>query len=153
MNRNNLRVVMETYGPKIQEAIKTYMAEQDINATGQTAASVYSNVFETGDSIGIAVGGSESFAVLHKGRRAGLRAPNYLDINDWMKAKSSFKGTKTINSAKNIAKAIGRRGIKGRNISYQASLRIMNALLRDSSAAYIKDIEQHLKNSTSKNVN
>ena len=153
MNRNNLRVVMEKYGPKIQQAIKQYMEEQDINATGQTAASIYSNVFETVDSIGIAIGGSKSFTVLHTGRRAGLRAPSYIDINTWMKAKNSFKGTKTINSAKNIARAIGRRGIKGKNISYEASLRIMNALLRDSSAAYIKDIESHFKKSTSKNVN
>ena len=52
-----------------------------------------------------------------------------------------------------IANAIGKKGYKGRNISYQASLRIMNALLKDSSAAYVKDVEEHLKNSTSKNVN
>ena len=146
---------METYGPKIQEAIKTYMGEAGINATGQTASSVYSNTFETTNSIGIAVGGSKSFTVLHTGRRKGAKAPPSTSIEAWMRAKGlGPRNGKSLKSAAfAIARAIGKNGYKGRNISYQASLRIMNALLRDSSAAYIKDIEQHLKNSTSKNVN
>jgi hypothetical protein len=146
---------METYGPKIQEAIKTYMGEAGINATGQTASSVYSNTFETTDSIGIAVGGSKSFATLHTGRRKGAKAPPRTSIEVWMEAKGiGPRNGKSLKSAAfAIARAIGRDGYKGRNISYQASLRIMNALLKDSSAAYIKDIEEHLKNSTSKNVN
>ena len=155
MNRNNLRVVMETYGPKIQEAIKTYMGEAGINATGQTASSVYSNTFETTDSIGIAVGGSKSFATLHTGRRKGAKAPPSTSIEAWMRSKGlGPRNGKSLKSAAfAIARSIGKKGYKGRNISYQASLRIMNALLKDSSAAYIKDVEQHLKNSTSKNVN
>ena len=146
---------MEKYGPKIQEAIKAYMSEQDINATGQTAASIYSNTFETVNSIGIAVGGSKSFTVLHTGRRKGATPPPSTSIESWMKAKglSPRRGKSLESAAFAIARSIGKNGYKGRNISYQASLRIMNALLTDSSAAYIKDIEQHIKNSTSKNVN
>jgi len=144
---------MEKYGPKIKEAIKQYMEEQDKNVTGQTAASIYSNVFETVDSIGIAIAGNTSFAVMHTGRKPNSKAPRYQTIKKWMDNKGSFKGSKTLKSAYAIARSIGRRGIKGKNISYEASLRIMNALLRDSSAAYIKDIESHFKKSTSKNVN
>ena len=146
---------MEKYGPKIQEAIKTYMGEAGINATGQTASSVYSNIFETTNSIGIAVGGSKSFATLHTGRRKGAKAPPSTSIEAWMEAKGigPSSGRSLKSAAFLIARAIGENGYKGRNISYQASLRIMNALLTDSSAAYIKDIEQHIKNSTSKNVN
>ncbi|MGB0603049.1 MAG: hypothetical protein ACPGNS_05565, partial [Candidatus Poseidoniaceae archaeon] len=44
----------------------------EINATGQTASSVYSNVFETTDSIGIAVGGS----VLNQIYQSSIKIPD-----------------------------------------------------------------------------
>jgi len=144
---------MERYGPKIKQAIKQYMEETKKNVTGQTAESVYSDVFETGDSIGIGIGGNTSFTVMHTGRKPNSKAPHYKTIKQWMDRRGGFRGTKTLKSAYAIARSIGARGFLGKNISYEASLRIMNALLRDSSAAYIKDVEQHFKNSTSKNVN
>mgnify|MGYP007055446613 FL=1 len=153
MNRNNLRVVMQKYGPKIKEAIAEYMIETDRTVTGKTARSVSFSVFEGPQSIGIAIGGNKVFATLHSGRKPGLRAPSYISIKKWMDSKSSFRGKKTIESAKTIARAIGRDGFEGENISYKAALRVLNALITDSSAAYVKDVEEHLKKSISKNVN
>jgi hypothetical protein len=75
------------------------------------------------------------------------------------KGIKDFAGKTTNQTAYTIAKSIGEKGTiqrfgyQGRNISQLAVLKIMKGLLADSSAAYIKDVEQHLKNSTSKNVN
>ena len=85
MNRNNLRVVMQKYGPKIKEAIAEYMIETDRTVTGKTARSVSFSVFEGPQSIGIAIGGNKVFATLHSGRKPGLRAPSYISIkNGWI---------------------------------------------------------------------
>lgn len=140
---------MEKYGPKIKEAIKSYMEDADINATGKTARSIYHEVFDTPNSIGIKIGGNKSFIVLHSGRRKGALPPPVASIKTWMQAKGigPKKGKSSESAAFAIANAIGNNGYEGRNISYQGSLRIMNALLKDSSEAYIKDVEQHLKKS------
>jgi len=64
---------METYGPKLEKAIRDYMAENEINATGQTSSSVSSGVFETSSSIVLAIGGSKAFTVLQTGRRLQIK--------------------------------------------------------------------------------
>jgi hypothetical protein len=146
---------MEKYGPKLEKAIRDYMAENEINATGQTSSSVSSGVFETSSSIVLAIGGSKAFTVLQTGRRKGALPPPVASIETWMRSKGIGPGNnKSLKSAAfAIAKSIGKYGYKGRNISAQAFLRISKMLLKDTSEAYIKDIEEYLKNSTSKNVN
>ena len=161
MNRNNLKAVMNRYAPQIQRAIKDQMISDGLYATGNTARSVFAKVGETADSIGIGIEKSFVFDILQFGRTAGKTQPPYKPIARWMKQKniSNFPGMNTKQTAFLIARSIGKKGTikrfgyQGRNISELAVLRILNGLLSDSSDAYIKDVEQHLKTSTSKNVN
>lgn len=161
MNRNNLKAVMNRYAPQIQRAIRDQMISDGLYATGKTARSVSAEVGETADSIGIGIDKSFVFDILQFGRKAGKRQPPYKPIARWMKQKNvgDFAGMNTNQTAFLIARSIGKKGTikrfgyQGRNISELAVLRILNGLLSDSSEAYIKDVEQHLKDSTSKNVN
>lgn len=160
---------MNRYAPQVQRAIRAQMISDGLYSTGKTARSVSAKVGETDNSIGIGIDKSSAFSgssafvfdILQFGRKAGRTQPPYRPIARWMKQKniSDFPGMNTRQTAFLIARSIGRKGTikrfgyQGRNISELAILRIVRAILSDSSEAYIKDVEQHLKNSTSKNVN
>jgi hypothetical protein len=160
---------MNRYAPQIQRAIREQMISDELYSTGKTARSVFAKVGETADSIGVFIDRSSAFSgssafvfdVLQFGRKAGKRQPPYSPIVRWMKQKNiaAFPGMNTKQTAFLIARSIGKKGTikrfgyQGRNISELAMLRIVRAILSDSSEAYIKDVEQHIKNSSSKNVN
>ena len=149
VNKNNLKVVMDRFAPIIQAAVKERMSSEGKNATGKTSSSIFARTFERKDSIGINVGGGYGFPFLHTGRRPGATQPPYRVIADWMKAKGISEFAGSLNkSAYLIARAIGKRGIRANNISGKAVQRIINRLLNDTSEAYIKDVEQHLKKFT-----
>ncbi|BAQ92655.1 hypothetical protein [uncultured Mediterranean phage uvMED] len=152
---------MEKYAPIIERAIKDQMKSDKLYVTGDTSNSVSADVYSQANSIAIGIDKSFIFDVLQFGRKAGKTQPPYEAIASWMKRKGvkDFAGKSTNQTAYTIAKSIGEKGTikrfgyQGRNISQLAVLKIMKGLLADSSEAYIKDVEQHLKNSTSKNVN
>lgn len=149
MNRNNVKAVINAYAPQIEKAIKNKMASEGINATGSASRSVRANPFQSNTKVGIRVRGNTAFEIVHFGRKPGKTPPPYKSIAKWMRAKniSPIGGLSINKSAYIIARSIGRKGFRGRNISEMALSEIIDKLINDASLAHIKDVEQHLKKS------
>lgn len=155
MNKNNLKVVMDKYGPIIEKAMKDQMANDSgskyskRNASGRTAASIKAKTLDTRGIIGIEVAGGYGLKFLHTGRRPGAKPPPVSVIKDWMIKKGIPPQYGSIKkSAGTIAYFIGRDGFKGSNIFGKAMERIGGKLLSETADAYIKDVEEHLKQFT-----
>ena len=145
---------MTRYAPLIEEAIKSKMISDKTIATGETLNSVKAKEFEMADSIGIRLRAAESFNFLNYGRRPGTPPP-YKPIAKWLEKKNIPYFAGSLNkTAYIIAQSIGEKGTikdfgyKGTNVTDRALKGILNRLLQDSSEAYIKDVEQHLKKSS-----
>ena len=155
VNKNNLKVVMDKYGPIIEKAMKDQMANDsgseypNRNASGRTARSIKAKTFDRRGTIGIEVAGGYGLKFLHTGRRPGAKPPPVSAIKKWMIKKGIAPQYGSINkSAGTIAYFIGRDGFKGSNIFGKAMERIGGKLLSETADAYIKDVEEHLKKFT-----
>lgn len=157
VNKNNLKVVMDRYGPIIEKAMKDQMANDsgysstypNRNASGRTAQSIKTKTFDRKGNIGIEVAGGYGLKFLHTGRRPGAKPPEVSVIEDWMNKKGIPPKYGSIKkSAGTIAFFIGKNGFKGSNIFGKAMGRIGGKLLSETADAYIKDVEQHLKKFT-----
>ncbi len=146
---------MDKYGPIIEKAIKDQMANDSEmeypkrNASGRTAASIKAKTFDGRETIGIEIAGRYGFKFLHTGRRPGAKPPPVSVIEDWMMKKGIAPKYGSIKkSAGTIAFFIGKHGFKGSNIFGKAMNKVIKRLLPETSEAYIKDIEEHIKEST-----
>lgn len=155
VNKNNLKVVMDKYGPIIEKAMRDQMANDsgseypNRNASGRTARSIKAKTFNRRGTIGIKVAGRHGLKFLHTGRRPGAKPPPVSVIEDWMNKKGIPPKYGSIKkSAGTIAFFIGKNGFKGSNIFGKAMERIGGKLLSETADAYIKDVEQHLKKFT-----
>lgn len=149
MDKNNLKAVIKRYAPEIETAIKSKMASEKIDATGSASRSVRAIPFQSKTKVGFRVRGNTAFEIVHFGRKPGKVPPPYKSIAKWMKAKniSPIGGLSINKSAYIIARSIGIKGFRGRNISEMALSEIIDSLLDDASSAYVKDVEQHLEKS------
>lgn len=148
VNKNNLKKVMDRYAPIVKGALDNKMREQGKYVTGKTSRSVKVKPFELKNRIGLRATSSKLFNILHTGRRPG-KAPPLKAIEDWIKNKPQINPRKSIRStAYAIANKIGRDGFPGKDIWGMALESVLRRLLSDTSEAYIKDIEEHLKKSS-----
>jgi len=140
---------MDRYAPIVRNALEQKMREQNKYATGKTLKSVRIRSFETKTKIGLRATSSKLFNILHTGRKAGMTPPPVSAIEAWIKNKPQINPRKSIRStAYAIAKKIGRDGFPGKDIWGMALESVLRRLLNDTSEAYIKDIEEHLKKSS-----
>lgn len=83
MLADDIEALLNLYGEKIVQDIRTRMADDGTVATGTSSASLS---YET-EGVTLKVSGNEGIAVVSEGRPAGRRFPNVQNIKDWIRAK------------------------------------------------------------------
>ena len=139
---------MDRYAPIVKQAIDRKMRDEGKIVTGKTAKGVNVKSFEHKQKVGLRASSTKRFSVMNTGRGPNQTPPPYTPIMQWIKRKN-IAPKKTLKSAAiAISKSIGKRGFPGVDIWGMALDSVLDRLLNDTSEAYIKDIEQHLKKSS-----
>jgi hypothetical protein len=137
---------MDRYAPVVKKAIDRRMRMEGKYVTGKTARGVSVKSFERSERIGLRASSTKRFNVMHTGRRPGATPPPAQEIKQWIQNKPGFNPKKSIDSAAYaVAKSIGERGFAGKDIWGMALESVLSRILNDTSEAYIKDVEKHLK--------
>lgn len=100
---DDIRALLELYGEKIEQDIRTKMAEDGTVATGESNASLSNAV----DNTKLQVNGSVSIAVVSEGRPAGKDFPNVDNLKRWIAAKG-IRPNKPNVRPRDLAYIIGR---------------------------------------------
>ena len=100
---DDIRALLELYGEKIEQDIRTKMAEDGTVATGASNSSLSNTV----DNTKLQVSGNISIAVVSEGRPAGKDFPNINNIQRWINAKG-IRPNKPNVRPRDLAYIIGR---------------------------------------------
>lgn len=100
---DDIRALLDLYGEKIQQDIRTKMAEDGTVATGASNTSLASSVNDTK----LQVSGNLSIAVVSEGRPAGKDFPNVDNLKRWIAAKGIRPNAPNIRP-RDLAYIIGR---------------------------------------------
>jgi len=100
---DDIRALLELYGEKIEQDIRTKMAEDKTVATGASNTSLTNTV----DNTKLQVSGNISIAVVSEGRPAGERFPNVDNLKKWINQKG-IRPNKPNVRPRDLAYIIGR---------------------------------------------
>ena len=161
MLESRIHKILSQYGNNIVFNIQRELRINNNIATGKALESLRYVIEHSDSSVILSILGENYIKAIDEGRKPGKKAPSSTDIEQWIKAKSSFRlrdrsgrfKAKTESNIKraafNIARSIGIKGTKPYNLLEYAVKPLEAKILGDVVTAFVEEeLNKMIKNKT-----